>query len=263
MFLFGGCAAKPKAQRMAPSEARHAPAAQPDVEAQQSHDELAKSNSLEFLRTCQQHYLDNVRDYRCKFNMREGAGGGLGEQQVIAVKFRENPYSVDMTWLENPAGAKRISYVQDRWVKDGRQLALVVPSGFGGIVVPGGLKLDIHGNEFQKSSSRSVDQFGFRKTLERAIRLCEEARGDPAFSLKYAGRGDYEGRAQYILERRLPYSAGGETFPDRLAIFFIDAEWLTPTAVWSYADEQKQRALGEFITTDVEFNVGLTDADFE
>lgn len=263
LVILGGCAAKQKTQRVAPPEARQAPRTQLGVEAPQSHEELAKGDSLEFLRSCRQHYLDNVRDYRCKFNMREGSGGGLGEQQVIAVKFRENPYSVDMTWVENPAGAKRISYVQDRWVKDGRQLALVVPSGFGGIVVPGGLKLDIHGKEFQKSSSRSVDQFGFRKTLERAIQLCEQAKGDPAFSLKYAGRGDYEGRAQYILERRLPYSEGGGTFPDRLAIFFIDVEWLTPTAVWSYADEQKQRALGEFITTDVEFNVGFTDADFE
>ena len=237
--------------------------AQPAPEAKWAHEELAKNDALEFLKTCRQHYLDSVRDYRCKFNMRERAGSGLGEQQVIAITFRENPYSVDMTWLENPAGARRISYVEDRWVKDGRQLALVVPSGLGSIVLPGGLKLDIHGKEFQKSSSRCVDQFGFRKTLERAIRLCEEAKGDPAFSLVYAGRGDDAGRPQYILERRLPYSEGEGNFPDRLAIFFIDAEWLTPTAVWSYVDEQRRRPLGEFITTDVEYNVGLTDADFE
>lgn len=227
------------------------------------HEGLAEKDALEFLRACRQHYLDTVSDYRCKFHMREGSGSSLSEQQVIAIKFRESPYSVDMVWLENPAGARRISYVQDRWVKEGRQLALIVPSGLGGIVVPGGIKLDIHGREFRKSSSRSVDQFGFRKTLERAILLCEQARSDPAFSLMYAGRGEYVGRAQYILERRLPYSEGEGSFPDRLAVFFIDAEWLTPTAVWSYADEQKQRPLGEFITTDVEFNVGLTDADFE
>jgi hypothetical protein len=259
MFL-GGCAARRTSQRITPPDAGQLPAR---PEARWSQEELAKSDSLEFLKTCRQRYLDNVRDYRCKFKMREAAGGGLSDQQVIAIKFRENPYSVDMTWLENSAGAKRISYVEDRWVKEGRQLAMVVPSGLGGIVVPGGIKLDIHGREFARSSSRSIDQFGFRKTLERAIRLCEEAKGDPAFSLRYAGREDFEGRPQYILERRLPYSEGGTTFPDRLAIFFVDAEWLTPTAVWSYADEQKQRALGEFITTDVEFNVGLNDADFE
>lgn len=255
-----GCAAK-RHEVAAPGEIL--PSQPPPAREDWPHETLAKSDALEFLKSCRQHYLDHVRDYRCEFHMREREAGGLSDPQRIAIKFRENPYSVDMTWLENPAGAKRISYVQDRWVKDGRQLALVVPSGLGGIVLPGGLKLDIHGREFKKSSNRSVDQFGFRKTLERAIALCEAASGDPAFSLVYAGRGEYESRPQYILERRLPYSEGEGTFPDRLAIFYIDAEWLIPTAVWSYADEQKQRPLGEFITTDVEYNVGLTDADFD
>jgi hypothetical protein len=233
------------------------------LETNWANEPLAKQDALEFLRTCRQYYLDHVRDYRCKFHMRERSGGGLCEQQVIAIRFREIPYSVDMTWLENPAGARRISYVQDRWAKEGRQLALVVPSGLGTVILPGGLKLDIHGREFRKSSTRSVDQFGFRKTLERAIQLCEKAAGDPAYSLTYTGRGEYDGRPQYIIERRLPFSEGEGTFPDRLAVFYIDAQWLTPTAVWSYADEQKQRPLGEFITTDVEYNVGLTDADFD
>ena len=53
------------------------------------------------------------------------------------------------------------------------------------------------------------------------------------------------------------------TFPDRLAIFYIDAEWLTPTGVWSYADDAKEIQLGEFLTTEVQYNIGLTDADFD
>jgi hypothetical protein len=73
----------------------------------------------------------------------------------------------------------------------------------------------------------------------------------------------FSGTTQYILERLLPYSEGERTFPDRLAVFFIDEEWLTPTGVWSYADEQKERPLGVFITKNVEFNVGLADSDFE
>lgn len=227
------------------------------------HEGLAQSNPLEFLRLCRQEYLVRIRDYRCKFHMRERKSGEISEAQVIAIKFREQPYSVDMTWLENAAGAKRISYVHDRWVKEGRQLALVVPSGVGGVLLSGGIKLDIHGREFKRSSSRSVDQFGFRKTLERAIQLCEQAKNDPSYSLMYAGHGEFEGRPQYILERRLPYSEGEATFPDRLAVFYLDAEWLTPMGVWSFADEGKQHQLGEFLTTDVEYNVGLSDADFE
>ena len=260
ILWFGGCASS---RPVTPSVERPPAAGEASEPSSWTHEELARSDVLGFLKASRDHYVKHVRDYRCTFKMRERAGTNLGDQQVMAIKFRERPYSVDMTWIENPAGAKRISYVEDRWVNDGKQLALVVPAGIANIVVPGGIKLDIHGREFKKESNRSVDQFGFRKTLERAIRLCEQAQGDPAFSLTYAGRGDFEGRPQYILERRLPYSEGGGAFPDRLAVFFLDEEWLTPTAVWSYADEDKQRPLGEFITTDVDYNVGLTDKDFE
>lgn len=227
------------------------------------HEEMARDEPLEFLRSCRQHYLDTIRDYQCTFRICEQRGIGLSEPQTIAIKFRENPYSVDMRWLGNTAGASRISYVKDRWVKDGRQLALVVPSGLGGLVLPGGIKLDIHGREFRKSASRSVDEFGFRKTLERAISLCESARDHPEYELRYAGRNEHAGRPQYAIERRLPFSEGDSRFPDRLTVFFIDAEWLVPKAVWSYADEEKRQLLGEFITSDETFNVGLTDQDFE
>lgn len=257
--LMTGCATRKAPVAVAAVEATSS--SRPVEDASWKYESLAQKDPLEFLRTCRQHYLEFAKSYRCVFHMRERDAGG--EQQVIAIKFREQPYSVDMTWLEHPAGAKRISYVEGRWVKEGRQLALVVPSGVGGLILPAGLKLDIHGKEFKKSSSRSVDQFGFRKTLERAIRLCEEAAGKPDFRLTYAGRGEYAGRPQYMLERRLPYSEGEGTFPDRLAVFYLDAEWLTPIAVWSYGDEAKEDLLGEFITTDVEFNVELTDSDFE
>ncbi len=195
--------------------------------------------------------------------MRERNSGGISDPQIIAIKFRERPYSVDMSWIANPAGARRISYVEGRWVKDGRELALVVPSGVGSFVLPGGLKLDIHGREFKKSSSRSVDQFGFLKTLERATQVCEKAKSNAGFSLEYVGRAQFEDRPQYVLERKLPHSAEGEAYSERLSVFFLDAEWLTPTAVWTYADDEKQCLLGEFITSDAEFNVGLTDADFD
>jgi hypothetical protein len=140
----GGCAGKRPA--IIPPNASQAPL-QTSRAAQWIHEESAKNDALEFLRTCLQHYLANVRDYRCKFHMRERSGAGLAQVQVLSIKFRESPYSVDMTWLENPAGARRISYVEGRWVKEGRQLALVEPSGLGSIVLPGGLKLDIHGKE--------------------------------------------------------------------------------------------------------------------
>lgn len=264
--ILWGCAFE-RPSRFSPSVAKEAQVAVPESSARSAAgwplELLARTDPLGFLRHCRCEYLSRIRDYTCKFHMSEREEGGLSDTQVIDIRFREHPYSVDMIWLENPRGAKRISYVHDRWVREGRQLALVVPSGVGSVLLPGGVRLDIHGREFRRASTRSVDQFGFRKTIERAIALCEQAEGDPAFRLTYAGRGEFEGRPHYMLERRLPFTEGDDTYPDRLAVFYIDLEWLTPTAVRTYADDAKQTQLGSFLTTDVRYNIGLIDQDFE
>ncbi|MFN0196071.1 MAG: DUF1571 domain-containing protein [Planctomycetaceae bacterium] len=228
-----------------------------------SREKLARDCPIEFLNGCIEHYDEQIRDYRCTFQITEKGALGLSETQRIAIQFRENPYSVDMKWIGNTSAASRICYVKDRWVKNGRQMALVVPSGVGGLILPGGIKLDIHGREFRRSASHSVDEFGFRKTLERFVEWCEAASGDPAFSLTYSGRVEFEGRPQYAFERRLPAASQQTKYPDRLSVMYVDAEWLVPIAVWNYADEDKHEVKGEYLTFGVTYNVGLADSDFE
>lgn len=226
-------------------------------------EKLARECPQEFLKQCIEHYDERILDYRCTFQITEKGALGLSETQRIAIQFREKPYSVDMKWLSHTSLASRICYVEDRWVKNGKQLALVVPSGVGGLVLPGGIKLDIHGREFKRSASRSVDEFGFRKTLVHFVEWCEAASGDPAFGLTYAGRADFEGRPQYVFERRLPAATSYDPFPDRVSVMYVDAEWFVPIAVWSFGDELKREVKGEYLTFDVAYNVGLTDSDFE
>ena len=42
----------------------------------------------------------------------------------------------------------------------------------------------------------------------------------------------------------------------------IDRDWLVPAGCFAYADDAGEELLGTYVTTEVEFNVGLTDADF-
>ena len=223
---------------------------------------LPAADPLAFLKQCHAHYRTFVTDYRCLFTMQERTRGVLSPEQGIKVRYRENPFSVHLHWVRNPGPAAWVKYVAGRWVENGREQALVKPSGVLGWLVPAGVKRYIHAPEMLAESRRPIDQFGFRNTLGLIIQYCEMARGDPGYELRYVGGGFVDGRPCYVLERRLPYAGPDGPYPDRLLVMYVDREWFVPTACLSYLDNGGQELLGSYILTDVEFNVGLTDADF-
>jgi hypothetical protein len=216
---------------------------------------------LAFLRSCRDHCAVTVRDYRCQFTKREPGITGLVHEEVIAVRFRQDPLSVDFRWLRNPGLARRVTYVAGRW-NDGRELASIEPHGLIGVFLPREVKRPIHGVEMRRASRRTIDQFGFKSTLDLIIQHAEMAKDDPRYSLRYLGKGDVGGRPAYILERRLPLTRIDQPYPDRVLIVGIDEQWLIPTACHAFTDDHGQSLLGSYVTTAVELNVGLTDADF-
>lgn len=224
---------------------------------------FAARDPLGFLKACRQHYMNNVSDYRCLFAKRERIGGVVKDEQRIQVLYREHPLSVDMRWISNIGRASRVTYVAGRWVSDdGREMARVVPSGILGLIVPGGVKRDIHGLDMLKESRRPIDFFGFRSTLDLITKYCDQAADDPNYRLRYDGIHMLDGRPGYVFERRLPYTGRNGEYPDRLLVVHIDREWLVPTGCTAFADDAGDELLGSYTFTSVEFNTGLTDADF-
>lgn len=228
----------------------------PDLES------VAQRDPLGFLKFCLRSVERDVRDYRCTFMKKERLPTGMTEEQKIAVRYREDPFSVRMEWLEHAGRASVVTFVKGRWGSGGEQLANVIPSGIFGLLAPGGVKRDIHGKDMRKSSRRTIDQFGFRSSLELIIKYCELAADDPYYSLEYQGRAFRTGRECFRFERRLPYREAGGAWPDHLLRFYIDVEWLVPVAVFAYSDAAGERLLGSYISKDVELNVGLGDSDF-
>lgn len=223
---------------------------------------LAASDPLAFLRQCLAKYARAVRDYRCVMTKQERIDGLLSAEQEVEVAFREAPFSVDMRWTKNAGRVRRLTYVAGRLAEGGREFAWIIPSGAAGLLLAGGLKTDIHGPDALRESRRAVDEFGFRKTLERVIAACERARGDPAYRLRYLGIGRLDARECHVFERLLPYRGEPGPFPDRRLLLYIDREWLVPTASVAYADVESRELLGCYLFAEVRFNVGLTDADF-
>jgi hypothetical protein len=225
---------------------------------------LAKRDPEAFLRYCRANYDRNVRDYTCTFVKQEKIGGSLRLPETIAVHFRQQPFSVDMKWLENPVQAKRALFVEDAWMDDdGSPLAWFQPAGaILKLFVPQ-IQQPIHGRRAKSASRRSMDQFGFGQTMYLIMKYIEHGRENGVLDLRFVGVGSMHDRPTLVFERYLPYNGTEEPYPDALLRFHIDEEWLVPTACYSYADRDGESLLGSYVMTDVQFNVGLTDDHFD
>lgn len=224
----------------------------------------AAQDPLDFLYQCRAHHEQRrIGDYACTFTKRERIGGELHEPEVIRVQFRPQPYSVDMQWKRNARSANRALYVQDAWVDSrGRQLGWFKPAGaLIKLIVPT-TQQPLNSARVRDSSRRSIDQFGFERTLDLVIEYSQLAQQRGDLELRYVGTGEVDGRETFVFERYLPYDGSESTYPDALLRFHIDKQWRVPTALYSYADEQGDVLLGSYLFSDVKFNVGLDDDDF-
>jgi len=222
---------------------------------------FARRDPLGFLKECRDHYNTTIRDYRCTFVKQERIGDRLTPEEWTDVRFRENPYSVDMKWVRNPGLAARALYVQGKWKNGDEELAWVRPSG--ALVSWMKLQQPINGALAKKSARRTIDQFGFRNSLDLIIHFSEKAKQAGSLELDYVGRGQVEGRPTFVFDRRLPYTGEDEPYPDRLLRIHIDREWLVPTCCLSYADDDANELLGKYVLKDVDMNPGYGDSDFD
>ncbi len=224
---------------------------------------LANADPLAFLYHCRENYDRNIRDYSCTFVKQELVRGKMTAEQETVVKCRQNPFSVNMRWIRNAADAAHVTYIESRWKdKQGQEQAWCEPAGSIARLFVKKILQPIHGKRAEKASRRTIDQFGFRNTLDLIIHYSEKAADEGVLDLRFVNRGSVDGRPTYVFERRLPYTGQEEPYPDRLLVFHIDQEWLLPTACYSYADDGRETLLGKYLLTGADFNLGLTDSDF-
>lgn len=229
---------------------------------------LVQADPVAFLSYCQKSWAQNpARDYECRFLSQERIGQRLTPVQEVAARVRRQPFSVDMTWLKNPGAAKRAMYVEGKWNDArGRALAWFKPAGALLELVAPRVQQPIHGARAKAAARRSMDQFGFDRTLDLIVKYTQQAREAGELDLRYAGTGAIDDRPTFVFERVLPFKGDGggeQDYPDALLRFHIDQGWLVPTACFSFGDTGGQELLGAYVITDVQFDVGLGDADYD
>ncbi len=228
----------------------------------ESMDGLAARDPIAFFERALDRYDRSVRDYRCNFVKQELVGGKLTDEQVIETLFREKPFSVRMKWVKNADKCEQVLYVEHQWVKDGQDLAVIEPGPIARLFVPYVMR-PIHGRDAERSSRRTIDQFGLRNSMELTLKFVKRAReqGVPHV-FAYAGRGEVDERSTFVFERQLPYTDEQGEWPDRMLVVHVDEELLVPTSCTAYADLDKTKLLGRYQSTNIELNVNLPDSTF-
>lgn len=223
--------------------------------------ELAKTDHVALLKMGLAK-LDTLgaESYTCTFVKQERIRGELLAPQTIDVKFREQPFSVAMTWTENAPTGDKILYVEGRYRDDqGRSQMVVRPaSGFLQAVTGGSVKRLPDGKDAMKSTLRPCTEFGFRNSIQSLIDIYELARKRGESEESFGGFAEVGGRQCFQLVRILPNT--DPMYPARKTVILIDKEWLIPLQVMG--DNWQKEALCDYRFMNVNFAASLTDADF-
>jgi hypothetical protein len=249
-----------KSAKPRPNEAIAAPVA--PVRTERDIEAWAKADPIGLFEHALKRCERSIRDYRCTFTKQELVGGRMTEAQVMKAMLCEKPFSVRLEWVENEDKASRVLYVEDRWVKDGKQMAVAEPGFIARLIVPYVMR-PIHGKDAERSSRRTIDQFGVRNSLKLILKYCHAAKEQGVLEkFEYTGKGEVDGRETLIFERHLPYHGEDGFWPDRVLVVHLDRELLLPTLVVAYGDVEKQQLLGLYKTTDLDLNPNLDDSVF-
>jgi hypothetical protein len=225
---------------------------------------LARREPLAFLEQCLRRYREEVRDYRAVFSKQERIDGDLRALQRANVRVRAEPLSVDMEFFENVREAKRALYVAGAWFDDdGVPQVWAKPGGAILRAVVPRIQQPVAGKRAKAASRRSIDQFGFGRTLELILEYSYKAQRAGQLRLQFAGQGLIDGRPTYVFKRWLPYDGDESNYPDNLLVFHIDQDWHLPTAVYAYSDDAGEQLLGSYVFSEVELNPGYTADDFD
>ena len=196
-----------------------------------------------------------MRDYTGTFIKQERIRGQLLEEQTIAVKYRHLPFSVAMAWTKNAPAGDRVLYVEG---KNGNQMIVRPSVSWQRALVGGFVKKDPTADDVLKSTLRPVTMFGFRRGLENLIEVYKTARDAGDLKTKYAGTTSVAGRQCIQITRLLPPK---DDYPCHRTEIHIDIETLLPICIEGY--NWRGELDSKYLYTDMKFNVGLADGDFE
>jgi hypothetical protein len=243
-MVLAGCDAK---ATKAPKQI--SPEATPSTPA--SLEDLARTDHVALLERCLEHYDRNYEAYTCTFRKQERIEGRLKPEQKVEIRFREEPFSVAMKWVENAPAADRLLFVQGAY----EDKMLLRPN----IVLLRGMTVrkDPHAPDVMKQTLRPVTRFGFRNALVHLLGVYREAKEEADLEMRFGGYAEVDSRPTLLIERHLPADKG---YPAPVTQIYIDVKYLVPVGIRALESDGALQA--NYLYENVQFNPDLTAEDF-
>ena len=218
---------------------------------------LAEKDPVAFLENCLRRYQRDVKGYTCIMQKQERTGEMLQPTEVIAVSFREKPFSARLRWQDGARLADAALYIDgenQEKDKNGNDKSMMIchPAGIAGKLVKF-VSRDPEGEEARQSGRYSLPQFGIEKGTQRTLAAWKAARAKGELRVEYLGEvkvKEADDRPCYKFRR--PKSAKPEEDGVTDRIIYIDKEtWLQ---VGSVLKGDKGQYIAQYFFRDIKVN---------
>ena len=201
-----------------------------------------------------------VRDYSCMFVAHENLPGKKGEDQIIEMKFRQQPFSVYMKWARPKSmEGQEVAFVDG---KNGNNLRVRNP---GLLKVAGFMAIDLDDKRTLEHSRHTIREAGIGVLIDRTARSWQFDR-ETGKAVTQISAYKFDDKECYRIETthlaRLPqfYSYRGVIYLEKTSKLPIRTEnynWPVP------GGNPGGDLLEVFSYTGIRWNTGLKDSDFD
>ena len=203
-----------------------------------------------------------VKDYTCILIKQERYKGKLGAQETTFMKFRKEPYSVYMKWIEPPHKGAELIFIKGR--NDNKIIYHT-----GGILNLINLRFDPYGWMAMKGSRHSIDKVGLGNMIGKIVEAVVLAREKKEGELIDLGDQTIEGTSVHCHKVILPppkvpaepTEASSNKYFAAMSVVGWDSKTRLPVVIINYTGDQE--ILEKYIHKDLKLNPGLTDMDFD
>jgi hypothetical protein len=216
------------------------------------------STALEAARASRES-VRKLPGYTCTFSKQEQLKKGPLMRQVMSLKFRREPFSVYLKYVEPHAG-REVIYVEGR---NKGKLQVHEPSGLASVI--GTISLAPTGNEAMKENRYPVTLIGMEKMLDITITDWDEALKDPDVVVEtypQAKIGDLDCTMFEILHPK-----AREPFKYQRSRLYIEKKTNLPIRAEQYAYPAKAGEeaplVEEYTYSDLKIDTPPTDAEFD
>jgi Protein of unknown function (DUF1571) len=214
---------------------------------QQAIEDLIHQQPTTFLRMCLDRYDAEAHGYSCTLEKRERVKGVLRPREIVTAHFREQPFSVFMSWKQGADKAQRVLFVRG----ENHDKMLARPAGF--LSVVGVVARDVDSPDVRASGRYLITQFGIKLGTVRTLdaMLAVQKRGGLHVTYEGVFRVPEVGDRLCYKLVRTPFDRLDEEGLNELTVYIDIENWLQ---VGSILKDASGKLIAEYFFRDLKLN---------